>query len=186
LRFLTWELTFKNNALGDEAVEIPYMGTGLIRNSIIKKFGYLMDNDYFFYGEDVDLGLRLRLTGWKIYYMPDSIVYHKGSASRKIHTQYFLTYLMERNLLTTFFKNMEMKSIILFLPYVMLMRGIAILKDLIKLRFIGPLARISAILWIFFRFNFISKKRKIIQKLRKVKDEDIFRLFSEKYLFKLK
>ncbi|MEK6868729.1 MAG: glycosyltransferase family 2 protein, partial [Nanoarchaeota archaeon] len=105
--------TFKDDALGNKNIEIPYIGTGLIRRSFIDKFGYLFDNDYFFYGEDVDLGLRIRLSGYKVFYIPGSIVYHAGSASRSIHKPYYLTFLMERNLLRTFFTTLSMKNIIL-------------------------------------------------------------------------
>ena len=177
--------TFKDNTLGDKNIEIPYIGTGLIRKSIIEKFGYLFDNDYFFYGEDVDLGLRIRLLGYKIFYIPGSIVYHIGSVSRKIHKPYFLAFLMERNLLRTFFTTLKIKNIILLLPYVLLMRFAAIIKNILTLKFIEGFARIYAVLWVIFHFNPIIKKRKIIQKMRKVKDDALFSLFSEKYLYRV-
>ena len=176
--------TFKDNTLGNKNIEIPYIGTGLIKTNFIKKFGYLFDNNYFFYGEDVDLGIRIRLMGFKIFYIPNSIVYHKGSVSRKIHKSSKLTYLMERNLLRTFFKTLSIKNILLLLPYVLFMRLIAIIKDLAALKFANVFARIKAILWVIFNFNLIIKKRKKIQKMRKVKDKELFRLFSEKYLLR--
>ena len=177
--------TFKDDTLGNGAIEIPYIGTGLIRKSFIDKFGYLFDNDYFFYGEDVDLGMRIRLLGYKIYYIPISIVYHIGSASRSIHKPYYLTFLMERNLLRTFFTTLSIKNIILLKLYVFLMRFVAIVRDLIRLSPIEAAARLYAILWVLFNFNKIMRKRKIIQKMRKADDEVLFKLFSEKYLFKI-
>tara|TARA_Y100000310_G_C20698261_1_gene827257 strand:+ start:2426 stop:3379 length:954 start_codon:yes stop_codon:yes gene_type:complete len=176
--------TFKDNTLGENNIEIPYIGTGLIRHDFIKKFGFIFDNDYFFYGEDVDLGLRIRLLGYKIFYIPSSIVYHIGSTSREIHESYYLTYLMERNLLRTFLKNLSLKNIIILSPYVFLMRIIAILKDLFKLDIKNIYGRILAIIWLLFNLNTIIKKRTKIQKLRKVEDEVIFKLFREKYLLK--
>ena len=177
--------TFKDNTLGGKPLEIPHIGSGLIRTKIIKKFGYLNDKDYFFYGEDVDLGLRLRLLGFKIYYVPSAIVYHMGSISRDIRKPYYLTFLMERNLLITFFKVMSIKNILLLLPYVFLMRLIAIVKDLIYLKFTNIFARIFAIFWVAFNFNPIIRKREKIQKIKKVDDKVLFKLFSEKYLLKL-
>jgi|TARA_Y100000310_G_scaffold343620_1_gene452134 GT2 family glycosyltransferase len=175
---------FKNNALGDKNIEIPYIGTGLIRTDTIKKFGYLFDNDYFFYGEDVDLGLRIRLLGQKIYYIPSSIVYHIGSASRNIHKPYYLTFLMERNLLRTFFTTLSMKNVILLNPYVFLIRLIAIARDLLKFNFMEALARIKAIFWVVLNLHKIIKKRKAIQKIRTIKDKELFKFFSERYLLK--
>lgn len=39
------------------------------------------DSDFFMYEEDKDLCLRLRRCGWKTLYLPDTVVYHKHSAS---------------------------------------------------------------------------------------------------------
>lgn len=40
------------------------------------------DEDYFFYGEDLDLCYRLKQKGWKVYYFPKvSIIHYKGIAS---------------------------------------------------------------------------------------------------------
>lgn len=176
--------TFKDNTLGDKNIEIPYIGGGLIRKEVVEKFGYLNDNDYFFYGEDVDLGLRIHLLGLKIYYIPSSMVYHIGSISRRVHKAYYLTFLMERNLLTTFFKILSIKSILLLLPYVLLMRLAAVCRDLISFNFMNSFARMYAVLRVIFNFKFIMKKRKKIQKMRKVDDKALFRIFSERHLFK--
>jgi len=176
---------FKDDTLGNKNIEIPYTGTGLIRTEFINRFGYLFDNDYFFYGEDVELGLRIKLMGYKIFYIPNSIIYHQGSISRKVHKPHFLTYLMERNLLTTFFKTLSVKNILLFAPYVFFMRFIAIIKDLFTLKLANIFARIKAILWVIFNLNKILIKRKKIQKMRKVNDKRLFELFSEKYLLRI-
>ncbi|MEX2013220.1 MAG: glycosyltransferase family 2 protein, partial [Candidatus Levyibacteriota bacterium] len=40
------------------------------------------DEDYFFYGEDIDFCFMLKQKGWKIYYVPTvSIFHHKGASS---------------------------------------------------------------------------------------------------------
>ena len=54
--------------------EIPYLGVGLIRKDFVLTFGYLFDPDYFIYGEDVDLGLRIRLIGKKMLFEPKSLM----------------------------------------------------------------------------------------------------------------
>ena len=40
-----------------------------------------MDDDFFFSLEDVDLGWRAQLAGWRCLYTPHAIVYHHLSAS---------------------------------------------------------------------------------------------------------
>ena len=38
--------------------------------------GAVFDPDFFLYKEDIELSLRLRKNGWKIFYSPDLIAYH--------------------------------------------------------------------------------------------------------------
>lgn len=53
----------------------------MIRRSVIDKIG-LLDEDYFFFGEDVDWSYRIKQAGGKIYYYPDAkIIHHKGTSS---------------------------------------------------------------------------------------------------------
>jgi GT2 family glycosyltransferase len=177
--------TFKSKILGESPIQIPYMGTGLIRKSFIDKWGYLFDNDYFFYGEDVDLGMRIRMTGLKVYYIPKSVVYHHGSTSRKIHKPFRLTFLMERNLMRTFYQTMQTKTIIKFKAYMIFMRLIAIAKDILTLNIGNALARIAAILWTALNIGRIMKKRSQVQKMRNTDDKEVLPHFSEKSLWKI-
>lgn len=168
----------------EKTMEIPYMGVCLIRKDFVEMFGYLFDPDYFIYGEDVDLGLRIRLSGKKVLFEPKSMIYHIHSATMQKQSRSFSTYLMERNLMITFFKNLELKNIALFLPYAILMRLAAIINDILALRPDLAFARLKAMLWVLLNFNKILKKRKETQKFRKKGDSYILKVFSEKYLFK--
>ena len=48
------------------------------------KRNHLFDEDFFAYYEDVDLGLRLQLNGWKAAYVPEARVHHAiGMTSSK-------------------------------------------------------------------------------------------------------
>ncbi len=52
-----------------------------IRSSILKKVGFF-DEDFFFYGEDLDLCYRFRQNGYKIVYTPiTKIIHYKGASS---------------------------------------------------------------------------------------------------------
>jgi len=163
--------------------EVPYLGIEMLRTDITKKFGYIYDPDYFIYAEDLDLGLRSRLLGYKTVYVPEAIVYHMHNITMKKTKTYNSTFLLERNLLITFFKIFTVRNTLLLMPYVFLMRLVAIVKDLATLKFMHALFRIKAILWILFNFNVIIKKRDETQKLRKVDDGYVLRVFSEKYMF---
>lgn len=170
----------------DSIKEIPYLGVGLIRKDFVDMFGYLFDPDYFIYAEDLDLGLRIRLNGKKIMFAPKAIMYHMHAATMQKASKAFTTFLMERNLLTTFFKILSVKNIILHLPYVVFARFAAIARDLVTLKIDIAFSRLRAMLFILFNIDYILKKRSQTQKFRKVDDEYILRVFNEKYLFKSK
>lgn len=170
---------------GNEIIkEIPYMGIGLINKVVIDMFGYLFDKEYFIYAEDLDLGLRLRLLGLKTVFVPSAEVYHLHAATMAKTKDYKKTFLLERNLLMTFFKILSLRSILIYLPYALLIRLIAVLKDFATLKFMSALARISALFWIISHAKEISKKRKGLQLARKMGDEFVLEVFSEKYLFR--
>ena len=86
----------------------------------------------------------------------------------------------------TFFKALSWKSIMLYLPYVLLMRAIALSKDLITLNFRQFYSRAKALSWIAFNFGKVMKRRKQVQKFRKVQDKEVLSVFSEKHMFRKK
>ncbi len=62
-----------------------YFVTGcvlLIRSELLKKVGGL-DEDYFSYVEDNDLCYKVKRLGYTVYYIPKSVVYHKGNKSTR-------------------------------------------------------------------------------------------------------
>tara|TARA_Y100000310_G_scaffold340508_1_gene436538 strand:+ start:187 stop:1152 length:966 start_codon:yes stop_codon:yes gene_type:complete len=166
---------------------IPYLGVGLIRKTIIDAYGYIFDPDYFIYGEDVDLGLRIRLFGKKVVFVGNAIIYHMHAVTTAQHLKASkTTYLMERNLLTSFFKNIPLSRIFIYLPYILLFRVVAMVKDIVFLNFSGAFVRIKAILWIAVNFYKILSKRKSTQKRRKASTQFILEIFDEKYMYKKK
>lgn len=164
--------------------EIPYLGVGLIKKDFVDLFGYLFDPDYFIYAEDLDLGLRIRLSGYGIIFVPDAVMRHMHAVTTKTSKKYKMTFLLEKNLLMTYFKTLSLSSILLFMPYVISMRLIAIIKDIMSFKFMNVFARLYSILWIILNLNLIYKKRKQIQKLRRADDKFILKVFSEKYLLR--
>lgn len=73
------------------------------------------DESFFCYCEDVDLGFRLRLAGWRIVQLPNAIVRHVGGASSG-RRSYFAVFHGTRNRLWTFVKNMPSGLFWLGLP----------------------------------------------------------------------
>lgn len=55
----------------------------LLRRQTLDKVG-LLDEDYFMYGEDIDLSYRITLGGYKNYYYPHTtIIHYKGESTKK-------------------------------------------------------------------------------------------------------
>jgi len=87
-------------------------GASLYRASILNEIGYF-DENFFAYMEDVDIGYRARIFGYKNVYSPDSIVYHIGSGSSGSRYNEFKIKLAARNNIWVIYKNMPWPQIIL-------------------------------------------------------------------------
>ena len=75
-----------------------------------------LDEDFFCYGEDVDLGFRLQLAGYKCLYVAEAIAHHYGSAVTGERSD-FSTYYGQRNLVWVYIKNMPPLLFWPLLPY---------------------------------------------------------------------
>ena len=64
----------------EEAVFSACGGSAAYRRTMLDQLG-LLDEDFFFSCEDVDLAWRAQLAGWRCVYVPRAIVYHKLSAT---------------------------------------------------------------------------------------------------------
>ncbi len=68
------------------------------------KSGYF-DRTYFMYLEDLDLGWRAQLAGWRARYVPDSVVHHVWHGSSRRHGKSWLTAAARANRIRTLLKN---------------------------------------------------------------------------------
>ena len=59
----------------------------LLRRKALDEVG-LLDEDYFMYGEDIDLSYRLLKGGWQNWYLPYDIVHYKGGSTQKTSFRY--------------------------------------------------------------------------------------------------
>ncbi|MGD9028919.1 MAG: glycosyltransferase family 2 protein [Anaerolineae bacterium] len=55
-------------------------GSAAYRRTMLEQVG-MLDEDFFYSCEDVDLAWRAQLTGWRCIYVPSAVVYHKLSAT---------------------------------------------------------------------------------------------------------
>jgi GT2 family glycosyltransferase len=87
----------------EEEVLCPSGAAGVYHRGVFDRAG-LIDERYFAYGEDTELGLRARRAGFACYYVPTAVVYHKYSASGGSYTPQKV-YWVERNRIWTVVKT---------------------------------------------------------------------------------
>lgn len=91
-------------------------GAAIYRRSIFEEIGYF-DEAHFAYLEDIDVGYRARIYGYRNVYEPKAEVIHVGSASSGSRYNEFKTRYSARNNIYLIYKNMPMPQIILNLPF---------------------------------------------------------------------
>jgi GT2 family glycosyltransferase len=74
------------------------------------------DERYFLLFEDVDLGWRLWLLGYRVRYVPKSLAYHRHHATMDRFGAWHEQFLLERNALYTIFKNYDDENLRRALP----------------------------------------------------------------------
>lgn len=97
----------------DEADEVlcPNGCAALYRRSMIEDVGFF-DEAYFAYLEDLDLGLRGQLRGWRCRYVPRAVAYHKKSITTGYHSAW-KAYLVERNRIWNSIRLLPMRLLVL-------------------------------------------------------------------------
>jgi GT2 family glycosyltransferase len=95
----------------EEEVLCPSGAAGVYRREIFERVGPI-DDVYFTYGEDAELGLRARRAGYKCFFIPSAVLYHKYSASSGPYTPMKI-YYVERNRIWTVIKIFPWYAVVL-------------------------------------------------------------------------
>jgi GT2 family glycosyltransferase len=154
----------------------PCAAAALYRTEDLRQVGGF-DEDYFCYLEDVDLGFRLRLMGQRCLQVPTAIVQHMGSATTGGQRGDFSTYYGHRNLVWTYFKNMPLLLLWLFLPLHLTANLISII--------VGFLRGQGAVMLKAKRDALVGlpqmlRKRRVIQRNRTATVREIFDVLNRK------
>lgn len=104
----------------------PCAAAAMYRRSALREVGGF-DEDYFCYVEDVDLGFRLRLAGYRCLYAPLSVAHHVGSGTTGGQHSDFAVYHGHRNLVWTYVKDMPGMLLWAFLPLHLAMNLVALI-----------------------------------------------------------
>jgi hypothetical protein len=88
----------------------------MVRRAAYEQTG-LLDEKFFMYFEDNDWCLRLRQSGWKIFYHPVATITHLGGESRKLNPAAQATYDASlRYFYTKHYSRLAQLWLALFLP----------------------------------------------------------------------
>ncbi|MCD7962947.1 MAG: glycosyltransferase family 2 protein [Rikenellaceae bacterium] len=96
----------KDDGRYDKQRKVSYSPTCfmIIKREVFEKVGF-MDENYFVYYDDTDFIWRCRENGVELFYLPQSVVYHKESTSTGGQKSDFVIYYMERNRIYFTLKN---------------------------------------------------------------------------------
>jgi GT2 family glycosyltransferase len=144
----------------------------MTRIDLIRNYG-LFDESMFMYLEDTELSWKMRQLGYKVMYVPESLVYHKYDPTKTLN----FIYHFEKNRFWLLFSYYKIPTLILIAPAALFMEigllGYSILNGCLK-------EKIRSY-WFFLRrnnFKGLLQNRKTVKARRKVTD----RIFVENHV----
>ncbi|MGQ9595803.1 MAG: glycosyltransferase family 2 protein [Thermoproteota archaeon] len=176
----TWHRGFNEYDYGQyDSVSETFYAQGAaitLRRSIIEKIG-LFDPAYFIYYEETDLCWRIWLAGYRIVLVPEAVVYHYGGGATTSKSSYRETYFkffyLRKNHIMTMLKNYSLSNIFKYsLPFLVRMLITAVRWSLLGEK-AKARAYYNAFWWVFSHIGLIVKRRMLVQKIRKISDEEL-------------
>jgi len=154
-----------------------------VRAELFKKAGGF-DEDFFAHMEEIDLCWRLKNLGYKIFYIPDSEVYHVGGGTLPNDSPHKL-YLNYRNNLFLLYKNLASSQLMLILFQRMILDGISALAYLLSFKLNLFMVVMKAHLSFYKMMPQMNKKRnknlsKLIQFKEIYQQSIVFNYFIKK------
>ena len=93
-------------------------GAAVYRKALFEEIGYF-DEAHFAYLEDIDIGWRARIFGYRNLYVPKARVLHAGSGTSGSRYNEFKVTLSSRNNIWIIYKNMPLLQLVLNLPFLL-------------------------------------------------------------------
>jgi GT2 family glycosyltransferase len=136
----------------------------------------MFDEDFFAYYEDIDLSFRFQLYGYKCFYNPAIVCYHKRGETVKRFKGWETMYT-EKNLLALRIKNYPLSLYLSYLPLFTVARLKRYYHFIFKVRNKIIVSAYKGYLKGLMEIPKSLKKRRIIQKNKKVSNQYIKSLF---------
>lgn len=139
--------------------------------------GEPFDSDYFYYGEDVYLGLRARFSGMKVKFVKASVVHHYGGGTSSASEK--KTFYRERNRFLNLYQFFSIGFIIKMLPYISFNHITKLIVSIFSKRY-SAIGLLKAYFWFYINVPLIAKKRNKLRKSFTVNEKDVIRFMSSK------
>lgn len=179
-----WLRDYNSSVVRESGELLSFSGSGvMVRKAAFQKVGGF-DESYFMYYEDSDLGWRLRMCGYSLRFVAESVIFHDYHFVPDQKNQAFEQKLFwaERNRVVTMLKNYELSSLLLFAPMMVVMELALLvyftLKGWLKIKW-----KSYQSIWNDRRAIFV--KRKKIQSIRSLGDRAIIQDFEKKIEYEL-
>ncbi len=109
-----WQFDPHNQKYNEVSLTDYAAGTALfLKKEVIDKIG-LLDEIFFMYHEETDWNLRAKEKGYKIYYVPTTIVYHKVTPSISKKALLLRQFFFNRNTQILVWKHAKIKDLLIF------------------------------------------------------------------------
>lgn len=152
--------------------EIIALGAALaVRKEVARKVGGF-DRKLTHTTDDLDFSWRIWIAGFRVVLAPNSKVYHYTKIHKSNYKMYFH---LSKNSLRMITKNYEFFNVIKFLPLCLIFNIIGCVYVLFSRGSLsGILGVLFGIIWNLFNLSDTLDERSKVQKLRRVRDKDIF------------
>jgi GT2 family glycosyltransferase len=135
----------------------------IVQSEAWKKCGGF-DADFFAHMEEIDLCWRFNKAGYRVCYLPESVIYHVGGGTLS-YSSPFKTYLNFRNSLFLLYKNLPDNKLYSILFIRRLLDGLAAIFFLMKGSFVSVKSVWKAHMDYYKAINELKEKRKSVKKL---------------------
>ena len=165
-----FDKTEKDTGQYNDQIDI-FWSTGacmIVRSDIWKKCGGF-DPMFFAHMEEIDLCWRFNKAGYRVSYVPDSVVYHVGGGSLS-YSSPFKTYLNFRNSLFLLYKNLPDNTLHSIMFYRLLLDGLAAGRFLFKADFKSIKSVWNAHIDFYKKLGELKIKRSRVKELEVIKN----------------
>ncbi|HPF94957.1 MAG TPA: hypothetical protein PLR08_00190, partial [bacterium] len=130
------------------------------------------------YHEDTDTSFMMRLRGYKVVVVPESVIYHWYEFSKSITKFYW----MERNRYAVLFMYLKPWTLFLIMPLLVAMEVALVLFALAR-GWWPEKKKVYKELGSASYQNWVRERRQVIQKRRKINDREFTKYFVAEILF---